>query len=286
MPPMINNTGHTISSKAFYPANIIDNVNPDKLKPIIPANGVSSAELNVIQFIKSIIDQKSISSTFQGQESTGSQTATEASIQQRQSLMGLGLTIAGVINLKKSMTKIRIHSIIKNWAEEKKTIEMDAEFEEGQSGQQIVEFNDEVPHPNQIFAEEELLEKLRGGKFRKTVISPAQLRKMGLMWKTDIVPTPKDTTDLRRAQFESSVAKALQLFAPAGKMLNLDYIGERWAILQGEDPDRYWAKEQPQELAPELAGQAVPQGGAAPAGPNPQPAQLPAPTVNTLQGQA
>ena len=285
-PPMANNTGVAITAKAFYAASIIDDIAPDKLQPILPATGVTQSEFNMINYVKSIIDQKSVSPTFQGQQSQGNQTATEISIQQRQSMMSLGLSVFGVVSLKKDMTKLRIYNIIHNWATENNVIEMDTELEGGREGKEIVEFNNNIPEPEQIDAEEKLIKALRGINAKKTVISPKALKTMGLSWKIDIVPTPKETTELRRAQFEDSVIKAIQVFAPNGKVPDLDYLGERWAILQGEDPDRYWkAPEQmPQQMLPQLA-----QGpqGSAPQVPTAKlaPPQLPGPSVNTLQSQ-
>ena len=283
-PPMANNTGKMLSKKIFYPGTIHSGINPEKLQEIGENKGVTQSEFNSIQFIKQIIDEKSVSNVFEGQASKGQQTAREVTILKQQSMMKLGLAVTGVINLEKSMCKLRLNNILKYWTEPidkrivqledgleqttnlYKTISIDTEFEEGKKGQRIVDFTEEeMPTSEQVYAEEQLLSELNNREYRKHYINPKLLNSLDYNWYIEIVPTEKNTSELKVAMFEDMVQKMMAMFIPLGKMPNLDYIATRWATLQGEDPNR---------LFPPAQQQPMPMGMGAPGQPN-----------NTLQNQ-
>lgn len=262
-PPMANMTGQAISNKIFQPATIHTGINAEKLKPIFDQSGVTQSEFNAIQFIKSIIDEKSVSPIFQGQSEQGQQTAREIIELKQQSMQKMGLTIFGVMNFEKQLCKLRLYNILKYWTEVKdsrlehtktnikkivnqyQTVTIDTDFEEGQKGQRVVEFTeDELPESQQIMAEEELVSLLKGRKIRKNYINPVELKNMDLHWYITITPTEKDSGALKVAQFEEFIKTTMAIFAPLGKVPNLDYLGERYTVLHGENPDKIWPQMQ------------------------------------------
>ena len=307
-PPMANNTGQTLSKRVLWAGNIEDDINPEKLTQIGTNLGVSGPEFNSLGFIKQIIDEKSVAPIMEGMANKERQTAREIIELKQQSMMKMGLAIAGVISLEKQLCKLRLYNILKNWTEPVskgiegvkgdlfRTITVDTDFEDGEKGQRIINFTEELPQDDQVFAEEQILKKLKGKNIRKNYINPKMLQNIEYNWNLEITPTPKDTNSLRQAQFEESVQKALAIFAPLGKLPNLDYLASRWATNAGENPDKFWAKAQqqmPQPGQPQGQPQAPNMPGGQPKVPMPDgklAAQLtggsamPGPTVNTMSG--
>jgi len=296
-PPMANNTGKGLSKKIFYPGTIHNGINPDKLQEIGNNIGVTPSEYNATEFIKRIIDSKSVSPVLEGQNVTGQQTAREIIESKQQSMMKLGVTILGVINLEKRLAKLRLLNILKYWTQpiNQKAIEtkegvksmvnvyrtesIDSEFEDGKNGERIIDFQ-EGPHPvgEQVLAEEKLLEKVKGRPVRKMYMNPKELRSIDYNWHIEINPTEKNTSSLKQAQFDEYIQKIIGIFAPLGKVPNLDYLAERQAVLQGEDPRKIWPTQQqpaPQQLpGPEATGQTDLQNQLAPPSPKNSVSQL------------
>lgn len=274
-PPMANNTGKTLSRKIFYPGTIHNGVNPDKLQEIGSNVGVSPAEFNATEFIKRIIDSKSVSPVLEGQSVTGQQTAREIIESKQQSMIKLGITILGVVNLEKRLAKLRLLNILKYWTAPidskivelkdgvKKTVStyrtesVDSEFEDGKTGERIIDFTEELPHENQIMAEERLLEGVRGKPVRKIYLNPKELKAVDYFWHIEVNPTEKNTSSLKLAQFDEYIQKILAMFVPLGKVPNIDYLAERQAILQGEDPRKIWSAQPVNVQQPVAPGQAA-----------------------------
>ncbi len=299
-PPMANNTGQMLSRRIFYPANITKGIDPAKLQEIGSNTGVTSPEFNVAQWIKQIIDEKSVAPIMQGQSQGGSQTAREVMAQMQQSKIRIGVAILGVIGLEKRLAELRLANILKHWTEpidyrldetkegisktvEKyRTVTIDTEVDDGKSGQRIVDFTvEDLPDGEQIMAEEDLMSSRTQKPVRKHYINPKVLQEMEYHWHIEIISTEKDTSQLKLAMFEESMQKMMALFAPIGKMPNADYLGDKWALLADLNPEKVWQQEQlpgPQE------GGMLPPGGAQggpPISAQLAPKELPRPTVNT-----
>lgn len=276
-PPMANNTNQVLSKKIFYPGTLHTGVNPEKLQEIGRNEGVTNSEFSSLQFLKQIIDEKSVSSVFEGQASKGQQTAREVVILKQQSMMKLGLAIVGVINLEKKLSHLRLNNILKYWTEpiDKKIVKLrdgttqvanvyrnvsiNTEFEEGKKGQRIIDFTeDEFPEPEQIEAEEKLLSQLNNREYRKHYINPNVLGSIDYNWYIEITPTEKSTSELKVAMFEDMVQKMFNLFVPFGKTPNIDYLATRWATLQGEDPNRLFPQQQALQQMPGMGAPGQP----------------------------
>src|SRR5690606_18688458 len=115
MPPLANNTGRVLSRKIFNAGEITNQIDPNKISPIGDNNGVSQSEFAAFEFIKNIVDQKSVSPAFAGDQTSGRQTATEILELKKQQMMKLGLVIYGIINLEKQLSWLRIYNILTNW---------------------------------------------------------------------------------------------------------------------------------------------------------------------------
>ena len=301
-PSIANNTGMTLSRKIFWPAQITDNVDPTKLMPIGNNDGVTKSQLDSIDLIKQLIDEGSVNTLFQGQQPQGNPTAREVVEMKQQQLMKLGLAILGVINLETKMSWLRLYNILRNWTQPvdtavaevkgklKKTSQymtstIDSEFEDGESGKRIIQMTGgELPHPDQVQAEATLLSARAGSTIRKVYLNAEDLRNIKYKWNINIVPTEKDTSDLRAAIFMDNITRAMQLFGP--QSLNLDYVKRRFANTNHENYEKLFAQPQQQGLnaMPQSPQDMAALGGAQPgqAAPNFQAQQ---PQSSGLQAQ-
>lgn len=304
MPPMANMTGTNLSRKIFLPGEITDGISPDLLKEIGTNAGPTQSEFNVFQLMRTLINEKSLDPTFSGDESGGTKTATELQQRKQQQMMRLGQTIVGVIELEKALTTLRIHNILANWTRAQdtrvddarkklvdtyRTFHIETTFKDtGRKGTRVVSFDPEIAKAMQgkegskrIMKMEEKLKEKTGRDIRFSFMDGDAVRNLESTWKVDVVPTEKTSSEIDRVLFTQSLGQAMQLFGP--QALNMEYAKERWAILNKEDPDRLFSRQQApqgQEMAPEgPPGQ--PQAMQQVAQQIPKPKQ---PSVNALMG--
>lgn len=311
-PPIANMTGQTLSPKIWYPATIHDNVDASKIEEIGTNTGVTASEMSAFELIKSVIDQNSVTPIFEGQASGGSQTAREIVELKQQSLMRLGMIILGVVNLERKLAWLRLKNILKYWSEpivtdfeetkEKivKTVNVyrkesvDTTLEDGNEGVRMIQFTDkkELPHPDQVMAEEELLTKKMGKSVRKTYINADVFKNLKYKWYINITPQPKDTNELKAAVFMENVTQGIQLFGP--DKFNMEFLLEQWAVLNKLNPEKALKKDTGAEMDQLMQALQMKGGGQQPipteglqAGPvNKQlmPRPLAKPSVNTMMG--
>jgi hypothetical protein len=172
--------------------------------------------------------------------------------------MGLGLTIAGVIQFEKELTMLRLGNIIDNYSEpireeydklEDKIIKKYNRIEiENNNEEEIIEFDDEKVNrsPEQIQAEEELLSKFYNKKIYKTYISPTQFKNL-LCYRFEIIinPTEKSNDNLKMLMFKQNLSFALQVW---GEQVNIDGLKERFANIAGEDVSKFFVKKENQNI--------------------------------------
>ena len=287
-PPMANNTGKTLSKKIFDAGTIHDDVDGEKLTEIGTNNGPSSADFNVLQVMKQIFDEKSVSPVFEGQSTKKTQTAREVIELKQQSMMKAGLSILGVVALEKRLKWLRLQSVLTHWTEEQeaavegqreaiyKTISVDTIFDEGQQGERLVKFvkgEDEIPTKRVSNAEAYLISKSKKKNVRVNYLSAEGLRNLRHFWKITIIPTEKDSGMLKAAKFEEFVQKAFAMFAPFGKVPNIDWSADKMATLNDVNPAKFWQSAPSPEQQMVGAGVGEQQGPQA-ANPNTMGAQL------------
>ena len=258
-PSIANNTGRVLSRKIFDPGNIENQIDPSKIEVIGDSIGVTPSEFNAFQFIKEIVDQKSVSPTFAGENATGRQTATEILEMKKQQMMKLGLVIFGIISLERQLSWLRTYNILENWTKEQdtrvneltneiesvfKTITINTEVDDNLNGKKIVEFNPNADQfsPEQVMEEEEQLSEVMRQPVRKTYLSP-DIGKAKYFWFITITPTEKDSSDLQRVLFKQDLQDAITLFGP--QSLNYTYLQKRFASLSKQDPDKFFVKNAP-----------------------------------------
>lgn len=262
-PPMANNTKKVLSKRIFSPGHIQNDIDPTKLTPIFGQMpmGVTPAEFSAFQLIKQIVDEKTVSPVFSGDQSQGQQTATEILEMKKQQMMKLGLVIWGVINMEKQLTWLRIYNIMANWtkpidkrvddqkkqlADVYRSITVNTTFDNGVEGQKIVNFDPEMANqlsPEQVQAQEGFMSRELQTPVRVVYLDPKKLQTLKATWYIVITPTEKNTSDLQRVMFVNNIKEAAAIFGP--QSLNMDYLKERFAVLAKEDPEKFWVKGQP-----------------------------------------
>lgn len=302
MPPMANMTGVNLSRKIFLPGEITDGVNPDMLQEIGTNAGPTQSEFNVFQLMRTLINEKSLDPTFSGDESGGTKTATELQQRKQQQMMRLGQTIVGVVELEKALTKLRIHNILAHWTRSQDTrvdklkeklvgtyraFHIDTTFKDtGRKGTRVVSFDPEIAKAmagkeggRKIMKMEDKIKEKTGRDIRFSFMDGDAVRNLEATWKVDVVPTEKTSSEIDRVLFSQSLVQAMQMFGP--QSMNMEYAKERWAILNKEDPDKLFSRQQASQ------GQEMAQGGQQPQAMQQVKQQIPQPkqpSVNALMG--
>jgi hypothetical protein len=200
----------------------------------------------------------------------GRQTAREILELKNQGMMKIGIAVLGVVNLEKKLCWLRLLNIIKNWTKEVdvkidevkgalsdetdvklvkkgqyRRISVESEFENGQKGIKIIKFTTDDEElgqaPERIMAQEKILATKMGGDVRLVYLNPMKLRDLKLKWKINIIPTEKETSELKKALFMENIITGMQLFGP--QSFNMEHLKMRWANYAGEDPNRMFIKQ-------------------------------------------
>lgn len=304
-PPMANNTNRTLTDKIFYPGKITPNIPADRLIKILGENNqIGQAEFQVFSLLRQIVDQKTANPVISGEQMSGRRTAKEILTMKQQAMQKLGYVIFGIINFERRLAWLRLHNILANWTKpvDQRMDEITGELKNvyqsfsvetsDQYGklQKAIEFNPEktaTVDQAQIDAEADILSTPER-EVQKVYMNPELLRNVKLKWFITVTPTQKDSTELERAMFEETVMKAKQMFGPMST--NDEYVKQRIAVLAGEDPEKFWSKQQPMmpgQVMPGMPGQPgatgqTQSGGSM--GAQLAPEKMAKPSLNTLAG--
>lgn len=269
-PPMSNMTGKTLNKSIFYPATIHQGIDVDKLKPIGSTNGINGPEFDMFKLVKDAVDDASVSPLMEGNRTPGQQTAKEISELKAQSLQKLGMIMVGWIQVEEQAAWLRIYNILTNqtspmdkklgeikgkFREIYRSESLDTQFKDGKSGTQIVRMiKGQLPDENQTLAEEELLSKRKGTEVRIINLNVDELASLKYKFRTEVVPTDKDHTELEGALFEESMMKAKTIWPNA---VNDPYVQEEWATYKNLDPRKLFVQNAPNPMMgmPEPGGQ-------------------------------
>ncbi len=258
MPPLANNTNRALSRNVFLAGKITPNINPDKLKPIVDARGVTQSEYQMFELLKRLVDEKSVNPVYAGEQVMGNPTATQIRALQKQQLMKMGISVLGVIELERQLTWLRLQNILTNWTEavdervdlvnqklEKvyRGISLQSTDEMGRDIVKVIEFSPEKSKlsSEQVMAEADLLGRKKFGRpVELTYLNPEILKTIKYNWYSNIIPMEKTTDDLKMVLFANNLKNAAALFGL--QSLNLEYLKKRFAFLAGENPELYFNK--------------------------------------------
>jgi hypothetical protein len=100
-PTLANNSGSELSPDIYTAGSVIDNIDPEKVKPIFTPAGMNQSDVAFMQYMKEIMDAKSISPVMTGEKTgQGRMTAAQYLDQKRQSLQKLGLIVWGIVKFE------------------------------------------------------------------------------------------------------------------------------------------------------------------------------------------
>ena len=258
-----NMSGQKVGTSIYLPGKIFEGLDPDKLKPIGEPGGVSPAEFNMMRFVQEISDENTTDSSFQGQAPEKESTARQVVEQQQRSMVKIGMAMIGVINMENRMAWLRLYNILNNWTEKQderyRKFSIDDTLENGKQGERIVEFmeQEQMPTDKQTMAEEDLYKSAAGREVRINRIDPKMLKELKYKWEINTVPTEKNSSMVKAALFTDYLKETLAIFAPLGKVPNLEFLAQRHAMVNNEDPNRVWQNTQqnPAQGPPQEAAQ-------------------------------
>jgi len=263
------------------PSQITDDIDVDQLKPILPnALGITGPDIQAIQIVKSIIDDKSFSSAFQGNIDPKT-AATNTITSQNQTMMKIGLPLYGLMQFERKITEKYINAIIYNWTEKQdekvdkftkdivpiyKSIELEGDLPEGDNGLNMVEFTENNYEPEQILAEEELLTGLKRKPVRKIYMNPKLLKNSRIKWYIEMEAVEKNSDILKRQQFSATTQEGFTLFGR--ERFNMSFLEGMFAQVNKWPKDKAFVtsqQSQMQAMDPMMQMmQAMQQGGTPP----------------------
>lgn len=283
MPPRYNISGRIVSSRVFMPGKINHGLVPNTLPPIEgEADGVSTSELAMINTLQESINSETTSPTFSGQEAKKNILATEIVEMQRQAKVMLGLTIFSVSMMEWKLEWLRLQNLLVNWfnPQDKVVDEMRGEIKnkyrqvsvprqvEGEGmGTRMVIPTDNVPtDSNAIMQAEDIYSKEQGSPVRLLFINPEEVKSSKLCWQIVIVPREKRTSETQKLMSRAFLADA-QMFGP---MLNLQYLGEDFAVTWQKDPSKLFKSQEQMQMEAQQAQMMEAQGQGAGNPPSPK----------------
>lgn len=279
-PPRYNISGRIVSSRVFMPGKINHGLAPNSLPPIEGENlGVNQAEMSMLEWIQASIDNETTSPTFQGQQTKGSTTATEIVELQRQAKQMLGLIIFSVSMLEWKLEWLRLQNLIANWFNPQDTVvdAMRSEVQnkyrevsvkrpiegEGMGTRMTIPTDQGIPSPYAIQQAEDIYSKEQGQPVRLIFIDPEVVKSSKLCWMIVVTPREKRSSETQKLMFRAEMQDA----AMFGPLLNIQYLGERFASVWQEDPNKLFKSPEQVQMEQQQQMQTEAQGGGAPVSP-------------------
>jgi hypothetical protein len=273
-PPYLNFSGQVVSRRIFMPFAITNaaGISKGDLVPVHDkeVEGVTQSEFNMIQKLMDNLNEQSVSPIFQGQNPSGTQTATQVLEVQRQAKLMMGLTVAAASMLEWKLAWQMLYVVLKNWFEP-----VDDKLDEARQelinvyrntnvsrpvkgkgmGRRITVPVDKenMPTPDDIYNLEEDKSDSTGIAHRFMFINVEVVKSAKLIWQIVIRPREKRTSEISKLLFRAEMADA-QLFGPT---LNIPYWQEKFSNVWDEDPSEAFTQSQPAApsvLSPEASG--------------------------------
>lgn len=268
MPPYLNISGRILSNRVFMPGKISHGIPPNTLVPINDkeSQGMTQAEMAMVKEIQESINADSVSPTFQGQQASGSPTATEIIELQRQAKMILGLTVFAATMLEWKLEWLRLKNLLANWFQPEddvvdkargvlkgkyRQVSVDRPIEGEGMGRRMVIPSKEIPSPYAIMQAEDSLSEEQGKPVRLIFVDPDEVCSSKLVWQIVVRPKERKTSEVSKLLFRAFMQDIIPL-AP-----NLQYLQEKAASVWEEDPRKLFApnQQQPMPQPEEASGQ-------------------------------
>ena len=174
LPPIANYSTNILNKTAFLPGKVHNDLQKGDIE-VVGGNpdmyALKNTELQMMQFIKTVIDEKSVDPQTQGRTPAGDPTAEEIRTIQQQAKINLGLIILGFMSLQKKLTMLRIQVGLENWTKrigtkldlvtdtavnKYETFNLETDIDNEGIGDKVLEFTE---HPQSV---EQLLDREEG----------------------------------------------------------------------------------------------------------------------------
>lgn len=285
-------SGNKTYSKNIYTAGkIIHDIKEGELFNLFPDTAAAGNSIfSFYKMFKDSIAEKTVSDNFSGEQG-GEQTATETIELKQQQMMKLGLGLDGVVNFERQLMWNRIQNLCVHWTDKDdksvssttsgitegyKDFSVHTEVDNGAKGVKMFRLRtkgENIPAVADQEHEEDQLSKKYNKPVRIVYINPDMLRSLRYRWFIVVTPSPASNDKLTQLMFIQNVGEALQTFGPDA--LNMEYIKQRWAVVIGENYEKFFKKMSIQDMI-QAGGKSNPavssmlQGGGAPAAANGQ----------------
>ena len=267
-PPYLNTSGVIIPQDVLAPGKITMGVPAGALKPVseLAVQGVTNGEFNMIQEIKSFVDQNTTSQTFTGMKEQGTVTATQVIELQRQARIMLGVVILAVSLLEKKISEMRLLNVLQNWfnpidevvdeARNKlknvyRIVSRERSIPDEGTGIRYVVPTDEEVSTEDLMEQEDMMKESTGIPTRIIIINPEELKQAKYVWFIVINPREKKSSELNKLMFRQKIADAIALQLP----LNQEYVKEQFAEVWGDDASKMFTQQQIQPPMEEGVGE-------------------------------
>lgn len=262
-PPRANLSGRLLSSKMFKARNIVNGIRPEQV-PVFDQNtsnnGMTNAEMMLINKLQETNDFNSVSPNFQGQQKSGDTTATESVLAQRQAEASIGVITNMCGLLEEKLAWLRLYNILQNWFEPTGTVVDSAKGEivkkyrsisriapikDRGIGVNVVMVDDteyggskeeQLVESKKIKAMEKEFEENSGKPTKIDRINPNYLKTAKIIWQITIVPKQKKNSDLSKVMNKEFIA-GLQAFAPVISV-GWDYVADDYATIWEKDKSK------------------------------------------------
>lgn len=290
-PPYANVSGKVISEKSLMPGAISMGIDPASLVPIgKEGQGATASEYQMLDELKTALDNVTVSPQIQGQGGPGTQTAYEVSLLQQQAQKSISLIIFSCALLEKKVTWLRGNYIFMSYFEPigTKVDDMRNELvntyrilsnkttipDRGTGTRKIIP-SDNMPSGQDIYNEEEyegtpMPEK--GSKRRRKTreelgMEPLQhvyldvniIKNCKYIFFTEVESKPLDTSTNDQMMFREEL-KDLQVLQQMGSTINVDAVQSEYALIWNKRKEKLFGKPNPQ-MAQQVQNQQG-QGGA------------------------
>lgn len=269
VPPKFNLTGRVVSNRTFMPGKINYGIDP---RLIFNADdkevqGVTQAELAMINHIKETIDLDNTPQMPSGSNHAGKPNVNEILEFQRQAKQLTGLIVFSVTMLEWKLEWLRLKNIIANWFQEQdqvvdevrgmlkdkyRSVGVDRPIPGEGMGRRIVVPTKQIPSGKAIMQAEQSLTQEQGVPVRLIFIDPDQVCAANLVWQIVTRPVEKKTSETQKLLFRAFMQDA-QIFGP---MLNMEGMAEEFASVWEKDPNKIFKSQDQQQIEQMQAAQA------------------------------
>lgn len=282
-PPYANVSGKVISERSLMPGAITMNIDPNALVPIgKEGEGATSSEYQMLNILKTAIDNATVSPQLAGQAGKSGTTAYEVQLLQQQAQKLIALVVFACSQLEKKITWLRLNYVLERYFEPIGTKIDDVRGElvniyrntsrkttidgRGAGVRQIIpiEKNDGTINPESVYNLEEyhntpapMKGAVRGYTREELGMEPVQkifldlsiLRTCKYIFYIEVEAKPKDTSTNAKLMFREEL-RDIQGLMMMGSRPNVQELQKTYALLWGRRPERLFAAPAPLPTPP------------------------------------